>query len=162
MGEPLERKQLDEFLWLINSQIAILVKENELRQALEKMKLRIDLLSRWRGNEYHEMANELLRMACFFSIKGEHAEAKVLLEHALKVMKGTEGGDVRREIDLVKVLATTYDALAEDDEAIKFYNIVMNLRKKTQKETDEPSKYLQESCTLLVSLPQCKTTFYDY
>lgn len=123
-----------------------------MRNALEKMKMRIDVMSRWRGNDYHEMAKELMRMACFFSVKGEHAEAKHILEQSLKVVKSTEGGDVRREIDLLKVLAVTYDALGKIDEAIKYYNIAMDLRKKSKRDSDDPSNFLQESCKLLVSL----------
>jgi tetratricopeptide (TPR) repeat protein len=149
--EDLERKEMDEFLWLLDSQIAILVKENEMRQALEKIKLRIDLMSRFRGDEFHEMAKELMRMSCFFSLKGEHNEAKTLLEQSLKVIKSTSGGDVRREIDLVKILATTYDVIGNTDEAIKFYNIAIALRKKTKREIDDPAKFLLESCALLVS-----------
>ena len=142
---------MDEYLWLIDSQIAILVKENEMRNGLEKMKLRIDVMSRWRGNDYHEMAKELMRMACFFSVKGEHAEAKHILEQSLKVVKSTEGGDVRQEIDLLKVLAVTYDALGKINEAIKHYNIAMDLSKKSKRDVDDPVIFLQDSCKLLVS-----------
>jgi tetratricopeptide (TPR) repeat protein len=149
--EPLERKRLDEFFWLIDSQIAILVKENEMRQALEKMSLRLQLMSRWRDEGHHEMAKELTRMACFFSLKGEHAKAKEILEQSLKAIKSTEVWDVRQEIDLIKVLATTYDALGEFDDAIRFYNIAIDLRKKNRRDIDDPSQFLQESCTLLVS-----------
>ena len=152
--EPLERKHFDEFLWLIDSQIAVLVKENEMRQALEKMNLRVELMSRWRGDEYHEMAKELMRMACFFSLKEEYAKTKELLEQSLKVIKSTPGGDVRREIELLKLLAATYDALGITDEAIKFYSIAIDLRKQTKRDIDDPSQFLQEACTLLV-----RTTF---
>jgi tetratricopeptide (TPR) repeat protein len=139
---------------LIDSQIAILVKENEMRQALEKMRLRIELISRWRSDEYHEMAKELMRMACYFSLKGEDSEAKELLEQSHRVTKSIRGGDIRREIDLIKVLAVTYDALGKIDEAIKHYNIAMDLRKKSNRvDIDDQSKFLQESCVLLVRSP---------
>ena len=122
-----------------------------MRQALEKMNLRVELMSRWRGDEYHEMAKELMRMACFFSLQGEYAKTKELLEQSLRVIKSTPGGDVRREIDLLKLLAATYDALGNTDEAIKFYSVAIDLRKKTKRDIDDPSQFLQESCTLLVS-----------
>lgn len=121
-------------------------------QVLEKMKMRIDLMSRFRGDEYHEMAKELVRMSCFFSLKEEHAAAKQLLIQSLMAIKATPDGDVRREIDLLKVLATTYDALGNIDEAIKFYNMAIDLMKETKRGTDDPPKFLLESCALLVSV----------
>jgi hypothetical protein len=52
--KPMERRQLDEYLWIIDSQIAIYFKGDETKQVLDKLRLRMELVSRWRSDEVLE------------------------------------------------------------------------------------------------------------
>jgi tetratricopeptide (TPR) repeat protein len=148
--KPMERRQLDEYLWIIDSQIAIYFKGDETKQVLDKLRLRMELVSRWRSDEVLELTKELQRMACFYSIKGEHNECKHLLEHALSVITSVECVDWALELDVTKLLAVTHDCLGQIDKAIKFYSRALGIERQVER-----TSAARTCCALLNAISYC-------
>lgn len=119
----------DEYLRAIDVQIAIKLKYNDNDGVLEKLKLRLTIISRWEGDGSLATANELRRLACFYSIRGDHLECLKLLNESLGIIFSLDGKDQDSLAELTKFAGTVYEALGQSSKAIEEYERALSLMK---------------------------------
>ena len=92
------------------------------------MHRRLDVVSRWMGNTSVELANDLLRLGCFYSVLGHHEQCAKYLNESLQLGVRYDNYDV---LDCWKLLAVTYDNMGGDNKskAIHQYECALSREK---------------------------------
>ena len=125
---PMLPSYYDELSHAINAQIIIQVKANDMDGALRTMHRRLDVISRWIGNTSVELAKELHRLGCLYSVLGQHEQCAKHLNESLQVGVRYDSYNV---LDCFKLLAVTYDNMGGDNKskAIHQYECALSREK---------------------------------
>ena len=121
----------------IDALVIINVKQDEMDKAEDLLKLRLELASRWEGDNSIKRAKELRRLVCFYSVIGENAECTKQLDESLSILlSDNDNPNVNMEmiLDSAKLLATSYDAMEQNENAVHQYEFAID------KETDSIKK----------------------
>ena len=113
---PTTPTNYDELLHASNAQIIIRVKEGDMDGALQGMHRRLNAVSNWIGDTSFEMAHDLYRLACFYSILGHHIQCAKHLVKSLDIGRGYELYDT---LAIMKLLAVTYDNMYDKGKVTK-------------------------------------------
>ena len=113
-----------EFLHAINAQVIFQVAKGAIHGAIQEMHRRLDVVSKWIGNNSFELATDHHRLGCFYSIIGHHEKSVKHLEESLKIGASYADYDA---LDSITLLATTYDAIHETDDAIQHYERALSM-----------------------------------
>ena len=116
----------DELLHAIDAVMIIQIGNDDTKGAIFTMHQRLDIISKWAGNDSFELANESHRLACLHSSLGHHEQCIKYLEESLHIGSLHDEFDT---LDCVKLLATTYDAMQKTECAISQYEYALSLEK---------------------------------
>ena len=114
-----------EVLHAIDAHIIINVRDENMDGAVEAMNHRLVVVSKWLGSGSIEFAKELHRLSCLHSVIGNNDECLQHLEKAILNLHPSNGKDAL--LDSVKLLATSYEALGDIDNAISQYESVLKM-----------------------------------
>ena len=117
----------------IDALVIINIKQDELDKALDLLKFRLELASRWEGDRSIKRAKELHRLGCFYSFRGDNAECIKQLDESISILlSDNDNPNAKMEmiLDSAKLLATSHDALEQDADAVHQYEFAID------KETD--------------------------
>ena len=128
-ASPTPPSHHNELLHGINAKIIIQVQEDNMAGAVQTMRHRIDMVSKWTGNASFELANDKLRLACFHSLLGQHKECAAMCQESLDIGAGYDYYD---SLGCLKMLATSLDATDNQndmDNAIHIYECALSMEK---------------------------------
>jgi len=113
----------EKLMHAVDAQIIIQVQDNDMNGAARAMHRRLDMVSEWVGETSCELAKNLHRLACFYSLLGHHERCAHFSEASLDIGKIYENYDA---LPCIKLLAVTYDNMG-NQEAINQYERALSM-----------------------------------
>jgi len=95
-------------------------------RAVREMTRRLDVVSNWMGDSSFALAKDLHRLACFYSVLGQHQKCVNRSEESLRMGPDYDGYDM---LESSKLLATTHDDMNNIDAATTEYELALGMEK---------------------------------
>ena len=155
----------EELLLGVDAQIILKVEDNDMDGAIQTMHRRVDVVSNWIGNT-SELANDLYRLGCFYSLTGHNEPCAKYLQESLHIGMGLDEhldgrptqSHTRIRLDCIKLLAVTFDKIGDQHKAIREYERALAV----EEDIIDQAKLMHALCHLLIQAGGQSRLAVDY